>query len=101
MTFQPFCFSLEGTKLTLRSRLLSIGLEAKLRSPNYSQKILIQIQGPNSFAVFERENKFGAFNYHPIPVALCRGEGVYVWDVDGKKYFDFLSAYSGDVFFEA
>jgi hypothetical protein len=61
---------------------------------------LIQIQGPNSFAVFERENKFGAFNYHPIPVALCRGEGVYVWDVDGKKYFDFLSAYSGDVFFD-
>ena len=40
------------------------------------------------------ENKFGAHNYHPIPVVLDRGEGVYVWDVEGKKYFDFLSAYS-------
>lgn len=40
------------------------------------------------------EEKHGAHNYHPIPVVLERGEGVYVWDVDGKKYFDFLSAYS-------
>ncbi|MAP54185.1 ornithine--oxo-acid transaminase [Altibacter sp.] len=40
------------------------------------------------------ENKYGAHNYHPLPVVLTRGEGVYVWDVDGKKYFDFLSAYS-------
>lgn len=40
------------------------------------------------------EYNFGAHNYHPIPVVLERGEGVYVWDVDGKRYFDFLSAYS-------
>ncbi len=40
------------------------------------------------------ENKHGAHNYHPLPVVLARGEGVYVWDVEGKKYFDFLSAYS-------
>lgn len=40
------------------------------------------------------ENRFGAHNYHPLPVVLDRGEGVFVWDVDGKKYFDFLSAYS-------
>ena len=40
------------------------------------------------------ENKYGAHNYHPLPVVLERGEGVYVWDVEGKKYFDFLSAYS-------
>jgi len=40
------------------------------------------------------ENDFGAHNYHPIPVVIERGEGVYVWDVDGKKYFDFLAAYS-------
>lgn len=45
-------------------------------------------------AAIERENKYGAHNYHPLPVVLERGEGVYVWDVDGKKYFDFLSAYS-------
>ncbi|MGJ8666174.1 MAG: ornithine--oxo-acid transaminase [Patiriisocius sp.] len=40
------------------------------------------------------ENKYGAHNYHPLPVVLNKGEGVYVWDVEGKKYFDFLSAYS-------
>ena len=40
------------------------------------------------------ENQYGAHNYHPLPVVLDRGEGVYVWDVEGKKYFDFLSAYS-------
>ncbi|WP_298488615.1 ornithine--oxo-acid transaminase [uncultured Maribacter sp.] len=40
------------------------------------------------------ENKYGAHNYHPLPVVLHRGEGVYVWDVEGKKYYDFLSAYS-------
>jgi len=42
----------------------------------------------------DREASFGAHNYHPIPVVLERGEGIYVWDVEGKKYFDFLSAYS-------
>jgi len=47
-----------------------------------------------SEVLIEKENKFGAHNYHPLPVVLERGEGVYVWDVDGKKYFDFLSAYS-------
>ncbi|HAN77231.1 MAG TPA: ornithine--oxo-acid transaminase [Bacteroidales bacterium] len=41
-----------------------------------------------------REDKYGAHNYHPLPVVLERGEGVFVWDVAGKKYFDFLSAYS-------
>jgi len=40
------------------------------------------------------ENKHGAHNYHPLPVVLNKGEGVYVWDVEGKKYYDFLSAYS-------
>jgi len=41
-----------------------------------------------------REDKYGAHNYHPIPVVLTKGKGVYVWDVEGKRYFDFLSAYS-------
>jgi ornithine--oxo-acid transaminase len=40
------------------------------------------------------ENKHGAHNYHPLPVVLAKGEGVFVWDVDGKRYYDFLSAYS-------
>jgi len=42
----------------------------------------------------EKENKYGAHNYHPLPVVLEKGEGVFVWDVDGKKYYDFLSSYS-------
>lgn len=42
----------------------------------------------------EKEARYGAHNYHPLPVVLERGEGIYVWDTDGKKYFDFLSAYS-------
>lgn len=42
----------------------------------------------------DREDKFGAHNYHPLPVVLERGEGVHVWDTDGKKYFDFLASYS-------
>jgi ornithine--oxo-acid transaminase len=40
------------------------------------------------------EDKYGAHNYHPLPVVLCKGEGVFVWDVEGKRYYDFLSAYS-------
>jgi ornithine--oxo-acid transaminase len=40
------------------------------------------------------EEKYGAQNYHPLPVVLCKGEGVHVWDVEGNKYYDFLSAYS-------
>jgi ornithine--oxo-acid transaminase len=48
----------------------------------------------NSEQLIALEEKYGAHNYHPLPVVLTRGEGVYLWDVDGKKYFDFLSAYS-------
>jgi|TARA_B100001094_G_scaffold321212_1_gene368580 ornithine--oxo-acid transaminase len=40
------------------------------------------------------EDKYGAHNYHPLPVVLAKGEGVFVWDVEGKRYYDFLSAYS-------
>ena len=42
----------------------------------------------------ELEDKYGAHNYHPIPVVLSKGEGIHVWDLEGKKYFDFLSSYS-------
>ncbi len=48
----------------------------------------------SSQKAIELEEKHGAHNYHPLPVVLKRGEGVYVWDVDGKQYFDFLAAYS-------
>lgn len=52
------------------------------------------LEQQTSQQLIELENKYGAHNYHPLPVVLNRGEGVYVWDVDGKKYYDFLSAYS-------
>lgn len=48
----------------------------------------------NSQFYIDLEDKYGAHNYHPLPVVLSRGEGVFVWDVEGKKYFDFLSSYS-------
>ena len=53
-----------------------------------------QILSSKSEALIAKENQYGAHNYHPLPVVLERGEGVYVWDVDGKNYYDFLSAYS-------
>ncbi|XP_049950329.1 ornithine aminotransferase, mitochondrial isoform X1 [Schistocerca serialis cubense] len=55
--------------------------------PKMSQKLTTE-------QVLEREEKYGAHNYHPLPVALCRGKGVYMWDVEGHRYYDFLSAYS-------
>ncbi len=47
-----------------------------------------------SAQAIELEERYGAHNYHPLPVVLSRGEGVFLWDVEGKRYFDFLSAYS-------
>jgi len=48
----------------------------------------------NTQDYIQQEENFGAHNYHPLPVVLDRGEGVYVWDVEGRRYYDFLSAYS-------
>ena len=48
----------------------------------------------NATQLIELESRYGAHNYHPLPVVLERGLGVHVWDVEGKQYFDFLSAYS-------
>ena len=44
--------------------------------------------------LIQMEDRYGAHNYHPLPVVLSKGEGVFVWDAEGKKYYDFLSAYS-------
>lgn len=52
----------------------------------------IQTNSPQYY--MNLEDRYGAHNYHPLPVVLSKGEGVHVWDVEGKKYFDFLSAYS-------
>ena len=51
-------------------------------------------ESQTSLPFIELESQFSAHNYHPLPVVLSRGQGVYVWDVDGKKYYDFLSGYS-------
>ncbi|MEO0472614.1 MAG: ornithine--oxo-acid transaminase [Bacteroidota bacterium] len=51
-------------------------------------------KGIGSQEAIQLEDRYGAHNYHPLPVVLSRGEGVYVWDPEGKQYFDFLSAYS-------
>lgn len=52
------------------------------------------IETRTTYDLIELENQYGAHNYHPLPVVLTRGEGVFLYDVDGKRYFDFLSAYS-------
>ena len=53
------------------------------------------LYGMASKDLIELESKYGAHNYHPLPVVLAKAKGVKVWDVDGKEYFDFLAAYSG------
>lgn len=66
-------------------------------SHNYYKPIFMETmvkEKSSSQQLIDLENKYGAHNYHPLPVVLAKGEGVYVWDVEGKKYYDFLSAYS-------
>ncbi len=55
---------------------------------------MTQVAEMNSMKLMELEDRYGAHNYHPLPVVLSRGDGVYVWDPEGKRYYDFLSAYS-------
>ncbi len=55
---------------------------------------MIGIRQLSSQQAIDLENTYGAFNYHPLPVVLTRGEGVFLWDVEGNRYYDFLSAYS-------
>jgi ornithine--oxo-acid transaminase len=55
---------------------------------------MIQEARLTSDELIKLENRYGAHNYHPLPVVLAKGDGVYLWDVEGRRYFDFLSAYS-------
>ncbi len=64
-----------------------------LKPNNKNMDMLSSLSQKSAFLI-EKEDKYGAHNYHPLPVVLERGEGVYVYDVDGKEYIDFLSAYS-------
>ncbi|XP_036402730.1 ornithine aminotransferase, mitochondrial-like [Megalops cyprinoides] len=74
---------------------LSRGVHTGARPASSAAASLKRSERPLSAEeVFAREEKYGAHNYHPLPVALERGEGLHVWDVDGRRYFDFLSAYS-------
>ena len=54
----------------------------------------MSLRSKSSAEAIALENKHGAHNYHPLPVVLSKGKGVHVWDVEGKQYYDFLSAYS-------
>jgi acetylornithine/succinyldiaminopimelate/putrescine aminotransferase len=51
-------------------------------------------RSPPGHALIELENRYGVNNYHPLDAVIERGEGVYLWDVEGKRYMDFLAAYS-------
>lgn len=64
-----------------------------LNSPYLMEAPTIATSG-RAAQLMQLEDQYGAHNYHPLPVVLSRGEGVHLWDVDGKHYFDFLSAYS-------
>ncbi|KAH8295824.1 hypothetical protein KR018_010481 [Drosophila ironensis] len=79
------------SKLATRGIATRIGA---LAQKSAAQESSTAASGSLSEAVYARENKYGAHNYHPLPVALTKGEGVFVWDVEGKRYFDYLSAYS-------
>ncbi len=74
-------------------RMISL-LKEELRVLNYNFFTMMVSEKISSQQAIDLENNYGAHNYHPLPVVLTRGEGVYVWDVDGKRYYDFLSAYS-------
>lgn len=67
--------------------------ELRINQKFYLKK-MATIEKWTSEELMQLEDKHGAHNYHPLPVVLAKGEGVYVWDVEGKRYYDFLSAYS-------
>eukprot|EP00058_Branchiostoma_floridae_P018200 XP_002603689.1 hypothetical protein BRAFLDRAFT_126900 [Branchiostoma floridae] len=77
--------------------LSRIGLKFRVLQPaavRFASTAAEPQYGVKSEEVFKREERYGAHNYHPLPVALSKAKGVFVWDVEGKRYYDFLSAYS-------
>ncbi|XP_043568579.1 ornithine aminotransferase, mitochondrial [Chiloscyllium plagiosum] len=82
-----FSRCINSCTLTLRQRFKTVAYSATETSLKIEKSL-------TSEEVFAREEKYGAHNYSPLPVALAKGEGIYVWDVEGRRYFDFLSAYS-------
>lgn len=69
--------------------------QSKKTAPKSAAKKAVKpVKGALSKKYMDMESKYGAKNYHPLPVVLTKSKGIYVWDVEGKKYFDFLSSYS-------
>ncbi|XP_015787122.1 ornithine aminotransferase, mitochondrial-like [Tetranychus urticae] len=81
-------------RLSLSAKNLLVTLGNKANKVNMSTNIPKISPALTTDQVMAREDKYGAHNYHPLPVALHRGSGVFVWDIEGKKYYDFLAAYS-------
>ena len=79
---------------TIEKGSMSKGVLRSLRRFNSVLSSIKYSEASTSQEVFDKEKQYGANNYESIPVALIEGEGVFVWDVEGKRYFDFLSAYS-------
>ena len=75
------------------SKTVKIGAKAPCKKNACKSKTTVA-QKTESQKLMDLEEKYGAHNYHPLPVVLHKGKGIYVWDVEGKKYFDFLSSYS-------
>lgn len=78
------------------SKFREVGRIASVAEEALSQNVVKRFV--SSKDVMDKEHKYVAHNYHPLPVALCKGEGIYTWDVEGKKYMDFLSGYSANNF---
>ena len=78
------------------SRMLNglIRVSSRGKATQAATQEIAPYMGAASQAICAREGRYGAHNYHPLPVALNRGQGVRVWDVEGRVYYDFLSAYS-------
>ena len=79
------------------NNLLNVGSNLKQTSfKNISTSKGLQVNkiGEKSENIFKREDKFGAHNYHPLPVAIEKANGIFMWDVEGNRYFDYLSGYS-------
>lgn len=81
----------------LNKQLLTVCNNIKqnsVKTMSTSKSVQANKIGEKSEKIFKREDKYGAHNYHPLPVAIEKGQGIFMWDVEGNKYFDYLSGYS-------
>ena len=78
----------------LHSSIIRVHSSSSFSKLNFRQQQKHLLSENITDEIIKREQNYGAHNYHPMPVALARGNGVFVWDVEGKQYYDFLSAYS-------